>query len=143
MMDGESPNVTFQLNIPASFRFLNVVSSSITAVLEQVNGLSERDNLTYNIILAVHEVCANIVEHAYGSEDGRIQINVALNETENRLIVDLLDTGRSFDLSEMAQPDLDMAPIRGYGLFLVHELMDKVTYKPGDKKNHWRLTKKL
>ncbi len=143
MMDGESPNVTFQLNIPASFRFLNVVSSSITAVLEQVNGLSERDNLTYNIILAVHEVCANIVEHAYGGEDGRIQINVALNETENRLIVDLLDTGRSFDLSEMAQPDLDMAPIRGYGLFLVHELMDKVTYKPGDKKNHWRLTKKL
>ena len=59
------------------------------------------------------------------------------------LLVDLFDQGRSFDLANVPQPDLDSAPIRGYGLFLVHELMDDVNYTPNHERNHWRLVKHL
>ena len=59
------------------------------------------------------------------------------------LLVDLFDQGRSFDLANVPQPDLDSAPIRGYGLFLVHELMDDVNYTSNHERNHWRLVKHL
>ncbi len=142
-MDQANHSIDFRFEIPATFKYLNVVSNSLTAILEQVDDLPERANLTYNIVLAVHEVCTNIVEHAYAGNDGKIKIDVCLNEQSRSLRVDLYDTGQPFDLIEVTPPDLDEAPIRGYGLFLVQELMDEVTYKSGQENNHWCLTKHL
>ncbi len=142
-MKQENHDVVFRLDIPAAFKYLNVVSGNLTAVLEQVEGLPERELLTYNVTLAVHEICTNIVEHAYAGEGGRIKIEILLNGESDILIVDLYDTGQSFNLAATPEPDLDNAPVRGYGLFLVHELMDEVTYQPGRNQNHWRLSKRL
>ena len=142
-MDQANRNIDFRFEIPATFKYLNVVSNSLTAILEQVDDLPERANLTYNIVLAVHEVCTNIVEHAYAGNGGKIKIDVCLDEQSRSLRVDLYDTGQPFDLTEVAPPNLDEAPVRGYGLFLVQELMDEVTYKSGQENNHWRLTKHL
>ncbi len=142
-MDQEKYDIVFRLDIPATFKYLNVVSSSITAVLEQTNNLSERDALIYNVILAVHEICTNIVEHAYAGKGGRIKIDICLNEQPDHLVVNLYDTGKNFDLDSRAKPDMDEALIRGYGLFLIHELMDEVSYHPKPNQNHWHLMKKI
>ena len=66
--------------MPATFKHLNVVSGLLTAVLEQVEGLEDREAMTYNVILAVHEICTNIVEHAYGDAGGRIKLVVNIEE---------------------------------------------------------------
>lgn len=143
-MGQENYKVVFRLEIPATFKYLNVVSNSLTAILEQVADMPERENLTYNVTLAVHEICTNIIEHAYsGQNDKTIKIKIDLNEQASLLIVDLHDTGQPFDLAATPDPDLDDAPIRGYGLFLVRQLMDEVTYVPGNNENHWRLKKEL
>jgi len=139
----DSDKTVFRLDMPATFKHLNVVSGLLTAVLEQVNGLEDREAMTYNVILAVHEICTNIVEHAYGNAGGRIKLVVSIEEESGRLVVELSDTGRSFNMAATPEPDLDNAPIRGYGLFIVHELMDEVTYKPGRGLNEWRLVKTL
>ena len=60
-----------------------------------------------------------------------------------RLVIDLRDNGSSFDFAEAPKPNLNEAQIHGYGLFLVKELMDEVTYEPGPTENHWRLIKHL
>lgn len=143
MMNQNSYDVTFRLDIPAAFKYLNVVSNCLTAVIEQVEGLSEKETVSYNVVLAVHEICTNIVEHAYGGQGGQITMEILLNEATGYLVINVYDTGQPFDLSAVPQPDLDSAPIRGYGLFLVHELMDDVSYTPGDGRNYWRLTKLL
>ena len=136
-------NGYFQLDVPAVVNSLPVVSNAFSAILEQVNEIPEKEIVTYNVLLSVHEICTNIIEHAYENKGGRIEINIQLDEQSGVLTVDLFDQGRSFDLANVPQPDLDSAPIRGYGLFLVHELMDDVNYTPNHERNHWRLVKRL
>lgn len=142
-MNPEKYDTVFRFDIPATFKYLNVVSSSLTAILEHADSLPERDVLIYNIILAVHEICTNIVEHAYAGKGGRIEIVVCLDEKPDHIVMDIYDTGQRFDLDSTPMPDLDEALVRGYGLFLIRELMDEVSYWPGAKQNHWRLMKKL
>lgn len=142
-MDQIRKNGYFRLDIPAVVNSLPVVSNTFSAILEQVDGIPERETATYNILLSVHEICTNIIEHAYENKGGRIEIDIQLDEQSGILTVDLFDNGRSFELADVPQPDLDSAPIRGYGLFLVHELMDEVSYLPAHEKNQWRLVKRI
>ena len=142
-MEQTRKNGYFRLDIPAAVNSLPVVSNTFSAILEQVGGIPERETITYNILLSVHEICTNIIEHAYENKGGRIEIDVQMDEQSGVLTIDLFDNGRSFNLTDVPQPDLDSAPIRGYGLFLVHELMDDVSYTSTREKNHWRLLKRV
>lgn len=130
-----------RLNIPAQHKFLNVVGASIRALVANESDIADKDALIYNIELAVHEALANIVEHAYAGLSGRIEVTFTLVQDPRQLIVELGDNGRSFDLSTVSKPDLDQPHTSGYGLFLVHQLMDKVEYFPDPGNNRWQLTK--
>lgn len=142
-MDRLSPNGVYKLDFPAEVHALSVISDTLTAIIKQIEGLPEQEMAAYNVVLSVHEICTNIIEHAYGNQGGRIEIVVQLNGATGRLRIDLYDTGQSFALENVPEPDLDDAPIRGYGLFIVHKLMDEVSYSSDSVKNHWRLGKKL
>ncbi len=142
-MDQIRKNGLFRLEIPAAVSSLPVVSDTFSAILGQIAEIPDRETMTYNVLLSVHEICTNIIEHAYENKGGQIEINIHMDEQSGVLTVDLFDKGRSFELADVPQPDLDSAPIRGYGLFLVHELMDKVAYFPGHEKNHWQLVKRI
>ena len=132
------------LDIPASHKHLNVLGASLGALFERVDFLTDREMLTYNMELALHETCTNIVEHAYESkEDGRIRVSIVLSENDRKLIIDLYDTGQSFNINESKEPNLDEVQIRGYGLFLMRQLLDEVVYTPGKKENYWHLVKNL
>ncbi len=133
-----------RLDLPASHKYLNVLGACIAEMLTRVEGLAERDIVSYNIQLAVHEACTNIVEHAYaGRNDGRIKIALMLDEQPRRLVVDIHDTGGSFDITQAREPNLDDAQIHGYGLFLIRNLMDEMSYTPGPSNNRWHLVKHL
>jgi serine/threonine-protein kinase RsbW len=135
---------TIRLNLPATHKYLNVLGACITELLARVDGLVEPAVVSYNIQLAVHEACTNIVEHAYADLPlGRIEITFTLVEQPRRLIVDVHDTGHSFDISSVPAPDLDEAQIHGYGLFLIRSLMDEMTYIPQPGNNRWHLVKNL
>lgn len=132
---------TVRLEIPATHKYLNVIGSCIHAMLDREQGLAERDSLFYNIELAVHEACTNIVEHAYAGISGRIELTFTLFEEPRQFIVELRDRGQSFNLADVATPNLEQPQTSGYGLFLVHQLMDEVTYHPEPGNNRWRLVK--
>jgi serine/threonine-protein kinase RsbW len=132
-----------RLNLPASHQYLNVVGACLTAMLDRIEPSSEYQGTAYNLELAVHEACANIVDHAYQGEDGRLDVTFSLAEEPRRLVVDLHDTGRTFDLSLVEEIDLEDPRERGYGLFLVQQLLDEVCYYPETGNNHWRLMKRL
>ena len=130
-----------RLNLPAEHKYLNVVGTCIRALITNESGVTDRDALIYNIELAVHEACANIVEHAYAGLSGRIEVTFTLAEKPRQFIVDLGDNGRSFDIASVSAPDLSQALTGGYGLFLVHQLMDTVEYHPEPGNNRWHLIK--
>lgn len=131
------------LDLPASYTYLNLVSACIGALLERVDGLANRKTLTYQIQLAVHETCTNIVEHAYAGQRGRILIVLSYLDDARQLVIHIQDNGASFEFSGYQQPNLGETQESGYGLYLIHQLMDEVDYQPFPEKNQWRLVKHL
>jgi serine/threonine-protein kinase RsbW len=129
------------LDLPGTHKYLNMLSACLAQFLAHMP-LNNLEELSYHIQLAVHETCANIVEHAYeGTCKGRIQITLTLGE--RCLTVDIHDTGKAFDPDTVAAPNLDEPQVHGYGLFLIQQLMDEVNYNPKPGDNRWRLVKYL
>jgi serine/threonine-protein kinase RsbW len=130
-----------RVSIPANLNYLPILGPCLEAILKEMPPPSEDKNLPYALELAVHETCTNIVQHAYRNSSGRIELELSLAQHPQRLVIDLYDTGRAFNLAEVSQPNLDIPQEHGYGLFLVRQLMDDVSYQPENGKNHWRLIK--
>jgi len=138
------PSELIRLDLPATHKYLNILGACISELLTRVEDVAERDAITYNLQLAAHEACANIIDHAYeGALGRRILVTIILADCPRRLIIELHDTGYSFDLATVPAPNLDEAHDHGYGLFLMHSLMDEVTYTSRPEGNHWALVKHL
>lgn len=132
-----------RLDIPASYTYLNVLGACVRTFFDVAEGQSEHSGLAYNVELAVHEACTNIVEHAYGGIPGRIEIILSIIKDPRRLVIELHDSGRSFKLPEVTNLDFTEPQINGYGLFLIHQLMDEIEYLPRSGDNRWYLVKNL
>jgi serine/threonine-protein kinase RsbW len=145
MREDALPQNAVQLDIPASLKYLHVLGACLASTIACAQNIIDPEIVTYNAQLALHEVCANIMLHAYARnpEDGRIQALFVLNPLSNDLIIELLDNGAPFDESSVKEPDLEQGQIHGYGLFLARNLMDTVKYQRQLDKNHWLLTKHL
>jgi anti-sigma regulatory factor (Ser/Thr protein kinase) len=130
-----------QLAIPASSIHLHLFGACITTILERLDPPSGNEIFTHNVMLAVHETCVNIIEHAYLSMTGRINLVISLFSDPDRFVIDIYDTGKKFTLPEIQQTNLDELQINGYGLFLIDSMMDEVIYDPGTNQNHWHFEK--
>ena len=133
-----------KLELPATYKYLNVLSGCIAEMMTHVEGIDDRDAVVYNLQLAAHEICTNIVGHAYlNVGNGRIEVALMLTDQPRQLIIELEDHGQSFDPAMVTAPTLDQPQVHGYGLFIVQSLMDEVDYRPLVEGNFWRLVKYL
>lgn len=82
----------------------------------------------WQLELAVHEVAANIIRHAYGNRtDQRILIEIQV--LQERLMVHLNHWGRPFIRESVPLPILDGTAENGFGLYLIERCVDKVFYE--------------
>lgn len=133
-----------RLDVPASAQYLRIIGECIVELMNHVAELPDHAELVYASQLAAHEVCTNIVAHAYDEGyRGRILVTLTLVFQKKQLIMDFYDTGVSFDINTVAPPRLDEAQVHGYGLFIIHSLMDSVVYSPQADGNYWQLVKQL
>ncbi|WP_322494974.1 ATP-binding protein [Chloroflexus sp.] len=133
-----------RLDLPARYAYLHLLSETIAALLQQAGAHDEL--LVYNVQLAAHEVCTNIIHHSYRyrrDSDDRISIALTLHYQPLRIEIELHDTGESFTPDLAPNPTLSEAQIHGYGLFLIRHLMDHVGYIAHPDGNRWRLVKRL
>jgi serine/threonine-protein kinase RsbW len=98
----------------------------------QSTGLNKKE--LYEVLLAVEEACANIIDHAYKGE-GRGEIDLTCEPIEEGFRVILRDQGQPFDPDAIPNPDFsvpleDLKP-GGAGLFLMRKLMDDVSFDFG------------
>lgn len=134
---------TICLTLPARYRYLKLIGDCLEALLETIPDRLEKEQLVYGVKLAVHEIANNIIEHAYGQEQGEIQLTLHLDPLTHYFTAHLYDTGRVFTPGTRTDPNLDEIQESGYGLFLAEQLLDEVTYQRQPDGNHWRLAKDL
>ena len=116
------------LNFPARFEYLDEIR---TYVGKQARAAGFSDKGIYSVQLATDEAASNIIEHAYeGIPNGSIELTCEFEG--DHLTITLLDHGKSFDPSNVDEPDikadLSERKIGGLGIYLMHKLMDDVRY---------------
>ena len=89
-------------------------------------GLDQKVNMAMQ--LAIEEACSNIIRHAYLLGEGTIHL--VINIEKKRLVITLIDTGRSFEFNKDEAPNLDKyvktGRKGGLGLYLIRKVMDEV-----------------
>ncbi len=111
--------------------WLNTVLSGL---LSEVTARSEASKIE----LAVHEICVNIVEHAYHHTPGPISLEIG--ESECFINVTITDNGEGFDPAEISEPDPANPSIRGYGLMITRQLTSSLRYGQSSAGNRWDLS---
>jgi serine/threonine-protein kinase RsbW len=135
---------TVHLDIPAHYQHLSIVSAVIAETLQGFEQLEDHAQVVYAVQLAVQEVCVNIAKHGYNNAPGkRIRISIELVKDPLQVIIQLLDQGEWFDISQVPEPDMDNPQVHGYGLFLIRQIMDDINYTQQADGNIWRLVKNL
>lgn len=130
-----------QFSMPARFDQLESLGETVDKFLQKARGLPEPEADRYGIKLAIHELITNVIDHAYdGRDDGMIEIVLMLKKRE--LVVDIADSGTHFQKENVKEPDLENGQVRGYGMFLIEQLMDEIEYHSVEDGNRWRLIKR-
>jgi serine/threonine-protein kinase RsbW len=138
----QTETIVIDLNLPAQYRYLSLVGSCIRELVQSLEETTLSTDLVYGLQLAVHEICNNIIKHAYGHEEGRLMLSLTIQPSRRTFVADLYDTGRAFDPQGVPAPNLDVPHESGYGLFLARQLMDEVHYDTHTGRNHWQLCKR-
>lgn len=132
---------TYQINISASTRNLSEARNFITAHAESYGFPADQ---IADIRLAVDEAVTNIIKHAYQGDTSK-EINITLECNDKELCVSLTDTGKNFEFETYKLPDIktqiEQKKRGGMGVYLIHSLMDNVSYTRKGKKNRMTMCK--
>jgi serine/threonine-protein kinase RsbW len=124
-----------RLELRADFESLRDLGRWLDVVLRPLGGGAP--SAKGRVELALHELCTNVVDHAYEHTAGTIGIDSRL--LGDRLEFTVVDTGRRFDGDAVVTPDPDQPQVRGYGLMILGQLADEMTYERVADRNQWHL----
>jgi serine/threonine-protein kinase RsbW len=98
------------------------------------------------LVLAVDEMCANIIIHSTGVNNNQ-SISLTITFKENLISFEIQHEGGGFDLESYKEPTID-AVIKarrkgGIGIKLIKKIMDKVEYEAKEELSVYRMSKKL
>jgi serine/threonine-protein kinase RsbW len=122
------------LTVPAQAEYVDLIRLTLYGIASKMKYSFEEIE---DMKVAVSEAVNNAVLHAYGGEDGVVEVSFAVSEDE--LAITVRDHGVSFtpaDLTESASlrgKSIDEIQSGGLGLYLMQALMDcvEVTHDGG------------
>jgi serine/threonine-protein kinase RsbW len=91
--------------------------------------------------LALAEIAANIIEHAEKTDGGRVSIRLELELRPDSIQARFSDDGKQarVDLKTVELPDEFSE--RGRGLAIALTVLDELSYRRADHRNHWTLVR--
>ncbi|MEX2513884.1 MAG: ATP-binding protein [Cyclobacteriaceae bacterium] len=108
------------------------------------SGLSEI--IRNQLILAVEEVCSNLIIHSHECNPKSI-ILLDVKFKTNSIIFEIKDSGKAFNIIEYKSPDINSVVKEkrkgGLGILLVRKIMDKIEFETDSTHNTCRLIKKI
>ncbi|MGB3464685.1 MAG: ATP-binding protein [Cyclobacteriaceae bacterium] len=132
----------YNIKISCSTNRLLEIRKFISEVLEAHN---YPEIESHKLILAVDEVCANLIIHSNDCNPAsEIELSVDFRKND-AIIFDITDKGVSFDMNKYQEPELkELVSTKrkgGLGLMLVKRIMDKIEFKSEKNANICRLIK--
>lgn len=133
-----------KLVIPCNKSNLSKIRVFLSEILDS-HAIQELE--AHKMILAVDEICANLIIHSNRSNPTKkIEVSVDF-DVATQVIFIIKDTGVSFDFNEYKEPNMEeiISSKRkgGVGLMLVKRIMDKIEFSTNKNYNICRLTKNI
>lgn len=101
---------------------------------------------TNMMVLAVDEVCANIIIHGHPTDDADF-VKINIDFTQDGIWFEIVDTGAAFDIMKHNDPLIDdlikNKQKGGLGIMLVKKIMDKIEFTATARKNTLKLYKQV
>ncbi|MBI4602906.1 MAG: ATP-binding protein [Planctomycetes bacterium] len=96
------------------------------------------------LVLAIDEAISNVIEHGQLNESDKI-VDLSMEIDPERIVAEICDRGKPFDpTSARPEPDTSSHPRRGFGLYLIHKIVDEIHYtRTDDGHNVLTLTKEV
>jgi serine/threonine-protein kinase RsbW len=133
------------LTLQADLRYLRIASVTACNVAEIfANSTCCAANIaefSHAYELSVSEAFTNSVRYAESSQQKK-QVTIRFSSDDSNLAVSIIDTNQQFN-PVTQPPDIDSYPEGGYGLFLINQLMDTVSYSRQDDTNMLTMTKQV
>jgi serine/threonine-protein kinase RsbW len=125
----------YELHIPSSAGAEKLAMDFAAQVAKSMNFPPER---VEDLKTAVAEACMNAIEHGNRSDAAR-RVGIRLTAAADRLQVAVQDRGRS-GIGRPPAPDIESriegkTETRGWGIFLIENLMDEVSFESNAEGN--------
>lgn len=132
---------SFRLKAPARLDQVRLMVLAARAVCQECLGTVP---VLDDIELVLAELLNNAVEHGVPAAPGAVELEVGLMVSPQAVDIEVLDGFAPFQAptAEPALPDDELAT-GGFGLFLIHELMDTVEFVREGDHNVVRCHKRL
>jgi len=119
--------------LPSLRQFMSKVGEKYKLTRHEINAFR----------ISIDEAATNIIKHGYQDDTGSITMKVLMND--NKLIVELIDQGQSFDPNVVKNPNIssfvENGKKGGLGIFMMRKFLDKIEYEVTDVGNVLRLIK--
>ena len=119
-MSSEGGAFAVRLSIPAKPEYISLGRLALTG-LSRLRSFP--DDVLADMKLALTEACTNSVRHAYDGGDGMVEILYELHD--DRLVVEVTDTGEGFEHDEAPPEDPDELTEGGLGIAIIQALADE------------------
>ncbi len=114
--------------------------------MDYLHAYALTDIMLNQIVLAVDEICANLIIHANHENPDKF-ICLAINKQNEMLKFEISDNGVAFQRSNYKEPDIEenirLGKKGGVGIALVNRIMDKVEFDTKGAQNVCVLYKKI
>ncbi|MGF1615608.1 MAG: ATP-binding protein [Gammaproteobacteria bacterium] len=120
-----SPRLLARLQFPARAEKLRTLREGIRTTTAPL-GLGPA--VVDELVLAVNEACMNVIQHAYGAQEGRDIVLDILHDTDE-LIFRLIDFAQPIDKTAIRRRDLSELRPGGLGLHIIDQIMDSAHFK--------------
>lgn len=138
ILDGFAPTVEKMKPIQARFNSdlsqLVLVRDLVQRAVAQLPGGTEE--LSERLQLAINEAFCNIVKHGYQGKSG-YPVQLECRAGPKGVLFELCDQGASFDPTDVAEPNFAGERDSGFGLFILREIADRITYRPKSSADRW------
>ena len=136
---------TLELTITSEIENVSLLGLCVNKLAESC-GMDEMER--FHVELCIVEAATNVVLHAYEGAPGR-RVTLLVNVGAESLMLRLQDDGKPIPEERRGRPpdpeETEDALLRegGRGLYLIHKLMDRVSYTAGPPVNELCLEKGL
>ena len=134
--------IAVDIKVPNQTRYLCLIGhigENIAHTLRNYSG--DREKLAYDLNLVLTEAMANAIQHANEGDPAK-EVHIEISIVNQRLIIRVFDFGQGFDVNQYIEPSHPLDE-HGRGIYLIHTIMDEISYQPTDKGHVLELIKNL